>query len=171
MKKKITLLLVVFLGLMISCNEDKKSHEEIQKRQMNENVILLKEKISKPFIGDIFALGIDEELCYDVLKEYFPDLNPTTAEITYGNDTYYLFGKDCSEENCVIMRISLEVFEGDLYLNKNVAMGETCTGEPCSHCSFKDGGGCQCNDTHPNGNPNAGRTCNHTITKLTPANP
>lgn len=170
MKKKITLLLVAFLGFMTSCNEDKnKNQQEMQNRESSEHLILLKEKIAAPFVGDVFDLGLDDALCYNILKEYFPKLNPTTAEITYGNDTYYLFAKDCSEENCVIMRVSLEVLDGDLYLNKNVAMGETCDGEPCSHCSFKDGGGCECHDIGNTGNP-TGR-CNHTITKLTPAEP
>lgn len=171
MKKELIMCCVAVLTVFVSCNKDTSQKEQNQSnyRLPDEEIILLKENITEPFVGRISDLGLDSNLCYDILEAYFPELNPSEPEITQGEDgTYYLFAKDCTEGDCAIMRVSLEVSNRNLYLNRSLAIGETCTGNPCQHCTFKEGGGCKCNDTDPNypSNPSTGK-CNHTITRLT----
>jgi len=60
-------------------------------------------------------------------------------------------GKDCR-----ISRTEL-VDTGTIILLRMPGITETCSGKNCSHCSFKDGGGCNCQ--------NSLNICEHTITK------
>lgn len=61
--------------------------------------------------------------------------------------------------NSVNIRVELGLdSNNDLWVSAS-GDTETCSGNPCSHCKFASGGGCECNDQ------NNFNKCDHTITK------
>ena len=85
------------------------------------------------------------------------------------HDAYFIQGRGVDNEgNNVLFRQEIELKklkDGSQVINFRPdpdPIGETCTGVNCSHCSFADEGGCDCNQgidpTKPAG-------CNHKITK------
>ncbi|RYG28966.1 MAG: hypothetical protein EOO01_38935 [Chitinophagaceae bacterium] len=74
---------------------------------------------------------------------------------------YFLEGFGSNGSNSRAARINLDV-DGSSNMKLLVSMqmmGESCNGDPCSHCYFKQGGGCGCK------NAKGFERCNHNISK------
>lgn len=119
------------------------------------------------------ALTAPTEAVASVFLDAFPVTNISLVELVESKmekGSYYLYaeGADKSptaeEGQILIMRFTTEVNDGKVYLDftKSNVLGESCSGDNCSKCAFKTGGGCKCekviNALKPAG-------CNHTITK------
>jgi hypothetical protein len=102
-----------------------------------------------------------DDLFTDALADKFEDGTPVEVvetELDEKTGAYYLVREGhTSKKDCRVTRTPLyESKEGFLYMRRNGA-SETCTGNGCSHCAFKTGGGCTC--------VNSTNTCSHTITR------
>ena len=82
------------------------------------------------------------------------DVRATDHEVT---DEYFIRKGEDIWGNCYVQRFPIVKSGESVYLRMG-AKGETCAGVNCSHCAFKDGGGCECK--------NSLNTCNHTITRV-----
>ncbi len=60
-------------------------------------------------------------------------------------------------KDCILQRTELSLTEDGSYMLRVNGKGETCTGDGCSLCAFKDSGGCVCKKFSG--------TCNHTISR------
>lgn len=83
------------------------------------------------------------------------------AEVVNSGDTWYLERRTSEGEDCVTERISLAAREGGLAIVPGVSVTESCAGQNCSACEFKDSGGCACVEPVAGDGPSL---CNHTIT-------
>jgi hypothetical protein len=100
-------------------------------------------------------------------QHFFPAFNGTTFEIKAFDSTFYLHSNgyivsDDGDTNAIAYRINLTfgITNNILILESSTNLvGESCTGNPCSHCKFKKEGGCECESNWLSG------VCNHTVTK------
>ena len=88
----------------------------------------------------------------------FKDSWPSGFKIQYFEETgaYFLNakGKNSAGKE-IIMRVTIDLQDSNFYMKKS-SIGESCTGDSCSGCTFKSKGGCLCLDTG---------SCNHYIEK------
>lgn len=107
-------------------------------------------------------LMVDGKLMTDIINKRFDDgTRAEKIEIVQDNEKSYLIRQGFDEEkNCHISRtemISEEVNGMSVFMMRINGTTETCTGDRCSNCGFKEGGGCECKV--PLG------FCNHTISR------
>lgn len=81
----------------------------------------------------------------------------TEVDEIYIEGSFYIRKGRTPEKDCRTSRTEVEEVDDFLMMRLN-GVTETCSGKNCSHCAFKDGGGCTCK--------NIGQgICSHTITK------
>lgn len=103
-----------------------------------------------------------EDLFTKQLKPTFPDGTPIEVEeiVSYpGEKNLHLVreGHDPKTKDCRISRTEIEPSESGYLFMRISGVTETCSGKNCSHCDFKQGGGCSC--------VNSTNICEHTITR------
>ncbi len=109
-------------------------------------------------------LMVDGELMTDIINDRFDDgTKAEKIELVTENEKTYLIRQGFDEEkNCHLSRtemISEQIGRTSVFMMPMLGTTETCTGDKCSNCAFKDGGGCTCKV--PLG------FCNHTISRNT----
>lgn len=90
---------------------------------------------------------------------FFADFDGSSFEIMEMDQTCYLFSKG----EHAVYRINLEVSTNFLQFATTGLTAESCSGVNCSHCVFKEGGGCDCQKT----GDIMGESpyCNHSVSK------
>ncbi len=81
----------------------------------------------------------------------------TKVDKVYVEDEYLYREGHTSEKDCRLSRTKVELVEKHLMFRMS-GVTESCSGTTCTHCEFKDGGGCNCKNI-------AQGICTHTITK------
>ncbi len=116
------------------------------------------EGIYTQMLKDTFSNGVKiSEFWVEKIEKV--EKNKAKKPVTY----FYRKGYD-RKKNCIISRTPLDVRPIDgkdtiAYMMRMRGVTETCSGDGCSHCAFKDTGGCVCKKFSG--------TCNHTISKNT----
>jgi hypothetical protein len=88
------------------------------------------------------------------IPRHFPDKTKVESYDLKGD--YLIRHGKAKSKDCWISRSEVVLRSGLLFL-KPGGVSETCKGKNCSHCGFKDSGGCECK--------NSLNTCEHTITR------
>jgi hypothetical protein len=93
------------------------------------------------------------------LKKDFPDgTKIEKSEFRIEKNEIYLYREGhTAKRDCVISRTPVDSVDGFLVVNMRAQGTETCSGNGCDTCAFKDSGGCTCKTST--------NTCNHTITR------
>jgi len=109
----------------------------------------------------------------EILKMFDSELLTNTAiiysfSIVKNDETQKLYivgiGKT-KNDNSIIIRSEIKISQSSSNTSKFASVleftgqGESCTGDPCTHCWFAKGGGCGCGGTFSTGK------CNHTVSK------
>lgn len=117
-----------------------------------------------PEPNESLIIGFNRSINTGLLKKEFEKGVPVQkvwTESSSEKSQIYLLRRGFDEnKNCFLSRSPLHVSEIEgvnVVMLRMKGVTETCKGKGCSHCAFKDGGGCECK-----GSTN---TCEHIITR------